>query len=529
VRFSYLVGAAWIVYIPIMLFAYALSPVGAGVDGLSAALMILLAVEVALIAFVAPSLRANAFLLWMAVFLLLFIAFPFIGYVTRPESFPAPWMPLVHGAASTNAALALVVVGTAFVAGGYAVGAALAVRGVRREARSTVSIAPCYFVALSSIYVVVAVMLVWRYSVYYVGSAPFAGVWWRRLLSGYELTWIALMYVTVNWRALSRTARLAFLLPSATYVLATALLGSRSAVFYIGLLFIQILLVIRGDFRLSMRLLRVLIWTTLLAVVLFPVATRARRFRAELFQTGDRLMLSDVQREVATSVTVADMGALLTPIFQRLNYLDPLVYVMDAPSSVTLEARHYMSFRHSLKSFINIVTPGTPFPEVWWEGANVFGIVYLQNPREFFEEVQGFTAGLSLWGLCFVVFGWLGSLSALFGIGGISGYVYGRIPFVVPGWLVPYLQVWVFVRLLGLLDGFGFDSWLAGVVYEVVPLCLLLIFLWPGVRTHDAHRGLVPKLCPLRRGIADGMECVPLERKQREMRRDPRHEDGSGS
>lgn len=222
--------------------------------------------------------------------------------------------------------------------------------------------------------------------------------------------------------------------------------GSRSAVMKAAMmLFASLLVVYQNKLALSPKSLLVLVLAAVLAVTAFPLATERRIETADAYRK-DRLDFSSEHypANVGGTDTLplyerAKLSQLLGEVLNRLGQIDYAILVLtQSPNQASLDK--YMSSEYIVKSIVNYL-PGTPFPKAELNTSRVLNIVY-RGFDEDYVRTHGYEAQLwTMWGLGFVIFGWLGGLLAIFA----GGFVLGMSYCLICRWhgaYQPYAKAW---------------------------------------------------------------------------------------
>ncbi len=310
------------------------------------------------------------------------------------------------------------------------------------------------------------------------------------------------MYLLDHWRDLRWRSRALIGLPIALSYLLRVVAGSRSVVFYAGLFVLQYFLVKRGDFQVQRRLALGLVASAVVAIVLFPVASEARFFWSRAFASGFEI------EEAKAGLTESfrswrDPEVYVAPL-SRLDLFGVVLLIVDGPESPLIDPAPHLGPVHDFKAFVNIITPGEPFPGVL-ESSLTFNLIYLGLPASYFADFNRVTTTWTMWGLAYAWKGFAGGLILMFFLAATCTLLYRVTIAWGNGPFSRYVSVWLFVKLTEQLQTFGFDMSMAYVVYDLMAFVPAMLLLWFGVRLRPlANGGSATIVPPQRRPPAEG-------------------------
>jgi hypothetical protein len=274
------------------------------------------------------------------------------------------------------------------------------------------------------------------------------------------------------------------------------LTGTRQVILSMLIVTVMSLLSSRGDFRFPVRLVATGMLLIPLSVVGFAAATTVRDYWDFSRKAGHYLRPSEfVDAYVANNDAPQSFRRLLFPLFFRLNGTDAVAIIL---SDTGVDLERFVSPSNDLKSFINVVMPGTPFPQAY-EPSKTFLVVYRNYPMEYLSAFYA-TTMWTLWGYVYAEFGWWPGLEAVFAIGLLLAVVYGLFLRWHSGY-APYAQVWWLLSGYAVYNSFGFDTDAATSLYQLMAFVDTLILLTLFKRWGEARRRGRTRTTPRRRAV----------------------------
>jgi hypothetical protein len=449
-------------------------------DGLSLALAVVLMLTVSGIVLAVR--RSGAPLeLVLVMYTLLFFGPPLLAYQLYPGVLPLGsryLVPLIV-AEHTNRALIYTIIGHVLVLAGLAAGRFVAAPrdGYRRVA--PLRIAPRHLIAVYFLMMLgeLAIGLsVGSYSTVKVeGAVSGKLLLFSRFFSSDTVIYVAIVVASYYWSTYTKWQRRVLAAAVLVATVYRTVTGTRQIILMLSLVLAMSLIAARGDFRIPGRFITLGLILAPLSLVAFGAATQVRAYWDMSQRQGHLLRPGEF---IAAMLEADDSGrdqesllSKLYPIFFRLNGLDPAAIIL---SDTGTDTHTYVNPANDVKSFVNVIVPGTPFPEAV-EPSKTFLVVYRGYPREYLNYYY-VTTMWTLWGYTYADFGWWGGMAALFLIGGILSVGYC----LLTRWHSPYApfyRLWWLLSAYYLYASFGYDTDLATSVEVLLPLCTTLAVL----------------------------------------------------
>lgn len=420
----------------------------------------------------------------LALFLFLFYAIPFLGYVIYPKR--TPYLMEVPGAASAmNMALLLTILGALLVPAGFEVGYRKAWRAVRNRYSSQSSYLGFsirgvqikegkYLVRLA---VVLALCL---YSIliipgHYVSTYAGEGTWWRHLVSFEPVILLGTVFVLENRTSLRTRTKFMIVGPILAWQVLTIIQGSRSSLFELGLIILSYFLLRSPSFRIPRKAFLWLFILAAFAVITYPIGYAMRFFQAEAFKGQIAFSLSTLFSAIEAAYSRLSFEKIFIAIGARLSYLDQLLLMMRGP---LVNPSPYVGILHDMKALVDAFLPRSlkPFPNVI-DSSSTFPIVYMGIPVHQILDYQKLTMPWQVWGLVYQYFGWFFALPGFFFAGFLSGRIVGWLPSLFAAPYRVYVTIWVFLLGFTLIDNFGLDTFFAWGMYNVSQYVVVLILM----------------------------------------------------
>ncbi|RJR40167.1 MAG: O-antigen polysaccharide polymerase Wzy [Desulfobacteraceae bacterium] len=278
------------------------------------------------------------------------------------------------------------------------------------------------------------------------------------------------------------------------YVLVTVSSGSRSAVMRVVIIFPVIIAILNTRPQIDLvKFVNASLVAICLALAAFPIATlnRARIFASHYDSTA----ILDAAKEVSVREGV---GGLVAGAFNRMGTIDyPILIVTQEGDKEAKEK--YLNISYPIKNIINMLLPGTPFPESAIMTSRSVDVIYRGGAETDMYE-RYFSEFWTLWGISYVYFGWLGGIISMFLFGFVSHVLYMMIVKNFHGWLQIYLRLWFVVYLTGgIVGNMGIDSafttgFFGLIQFSALTLCIYLINALSGF-----FRGFCTQICKAQR------------------------------
>jgi len=392
------------------------------------------------------------------------------GYMLYPVNFPFGGMDWARVAVDdVNRALVFIVFGILAALGGFIAGSYVAAFVPRAERATPAPISARRLALIGIAFVALELYVGIRFSRFSTDVSTEEGAFYlMRLFSSDAVLIVCLVLLAYRWTLLRRSERMTLIATAILIVVHKTLVGSRAGLFVLLMLFFVIMLDRFGDFRLSRRAVTIVFVAAAGTLIAFPVATIVRDYWLLSSRVSYRLSLAEFWRDRAAGEGGHDPTPLLRSFFARLNGLDPVATIATGHSR---DYEQYVSLTNDVKSFINIITPGTPFPEAL-ERSKTFAIVYRGYPEVYLQNTY-VTWMWTIWGDCYGLFGfsggllWMLFLCALFSAGfavlariRLRGSTYVRVSYL--------FFTYTFVT------SFGLDTFAADMVYYLLPLFVVL-------------------------------------------------------
>jgi hypothetical protein len=409
--------------------------------------------------------------LLLATIVFLFVGSPILGYLLYPEGFAPTSVEIV------NSALLYVVIGSAAAILGINWGSKQfkSVYVSKENApRSQYFLSPRVFFALCLIISAIGFI----YTLTYFGFSTLISeqtdrgnyAFLIRLINREVLIMIGLAIVSESWSTVSKTERKLLLLSIVMLLLESTLGGSRSALFNPLIFVFMIQTIKKGNFSLGHKRILIIIITLTISVIIYPIASGLR----EYWIRASRLKNYP---DIYTFVQFAGEGYhgsndlfldMIYPVLARMNILDPIVSIM---SSNREDANVYVNLSNELKSFVNIITPGDPFPKTI-ETSKVFLVVYKGYTLEHLD-IYYTSCMYSLWGICYALFGSIGGIVAIFSIMFFVASAYQWLRRLKTRFST-YWQLLLLYCIYTLILSYGFSSTLSTAVYLLISSAWIL-------------------------------------------------------
>ena len=260
------------------------------------------------------------------------------------------------------------------------------------------------------------------------------------------------------------------------YIFVTALCGSRAGVLRVVTALMIIPIVIQGNFRLKLgKFLTAILLLGGLSLAIFP------------FATMNRLAITASHRDnpyayeyaIAESKDLKMYGKLSARVLNRLAVLDYPILIVTQEGDPEAKEK-YINLLYPTKNIINMLMPGNPFPDAKIMTSRVVDVIY-RGASEPPMYSRYFSEHWTLWGLAYVLFGWLGGLFAILFIGFIIHSLYALIIMLFSGTYQFYLRLWLLLYVTqGIIGNMGVDSAFTTIFFgllqfTVLYFCLFLI------------------------------------------------------
>ncbi|MEO8033374.1 MAG: hypothetical protein ABI837_03005 [Acidobacteriota bacterium] len=365
-----------------------------------------------------------------------------------------------------NRGLLYLCLGTAVFVAGVRVGAAVSPprARARRSGPPPVNLGPLFFVGVYQVaFELMAGLYFGRFST--IISDANGGGWVGlvgRLVSSTTFVFLAVPVLIHQGRAMPSLKRNLLVAATVGVLLHETLVGSRQAVLVALLIGLAVLFDCRGDFFFRRRALLTLAAAALGCVFTFPAATIVRDYWNLSKSAGHNLSWSEF-RDIESQPSAARPN-MIKVLALRLNGLDPIFAVS---SGHVVERDKYISVPIVLKSFVNVVVPGTPWPEAR-ELSKTFLITYEGYPPEFLDYFY-VTCMYTVWGDSWAMFGFAKGLLAMMVLGGVLAIVFSvltrRRRRSSVFWRVAFIYM-----IYAVTVSFGMDTVGATAVYLALPL-----------------------------------------------------------
>lgn len=332
---------------------------------------------------------------------------------TLPFSKSAYHKEIILGAPEINMSLLFILLGTGLIMGGYTIGNNLFDRSVlarhtrsfRKTELSSRSLVFLFFVSA-----VIGSLLTYGLNFTVFSSEKSA---WRSLIMLANVLLSIDVAAFFAWGFLiykdqrSKMERFYLWLVPILYGLFMTAGASKGAIFRIVFFALCLLLCKSANFRL--RLFHFAWAIPLLAAVSVPLYYVGALYRLQQIK-GTEISVEDTIKTVSYGgVDDLTIPQLIAPILDRLGDIDYPVSVIALPEDT--ENSKYMTLSYNIKSFLNMMVPGTIFPEAKLSTARTMPIIFRsideahQMDNEFYNN-ETWTA----WGIAHANFGWGGGL-----------------------------------------------------------------------------------------------------------------------
>jgi hypothetical protein len=271
------------------------------------------------------------------------------------------------------------------------------------------------------------------------------------------------------------------------FVLIEVILGSRSGGLTSLLLLIAGALVLKGNFRGSIKnYAMILIMVMVLSLFSFYAGTAVR---SAMISERDRLTaISDLHmgrragfdfmKGVVKEEVRYDIS-LISPLNRLGAAFDTALLTLSLdPDREMLERT--MNMGYAIKSAINIIVPGTFFSDAKVNTALLWPFIYESRNKHLLQTGYYESFLWTAWGVAFAMFGWGMGLIALL----VAGIILQSIYIVISSGYVafqPYLSTLFLLNVFSFYMAMGLDDWLVGV--ERSFFSLFVVFLMLGVLT----------------------------------------------
>lgn len=199
-------------------------------------------------------------------------------------------------------------------------------------------------------------------------------------------------------------------------------------------------------------------------LLIFPFATMSRIF----ISSGSLDYTVAETRSLRTRP-----GGIIAPVLNRLGWvLDYPVLIVTQEGDSEAKGK-YMNLLCPTKNIINMLVPGNPFPEAKIMTSRVVDVIY-RGAVEPSMYSRYFSEYWTLWGLAYVLFGWLGGLLPILFIGFIIHSLYALIIMLFSGLYQFYLKLWLlFYVTMGIIGNMGFDSAFTALFFGLLQFTVL--------------------------------------------------------
>jgi hypothetical protein len=462
------------------------------VNEITIALTFILMVEMQIAILTITHRNAPLSLLFVTLVFLYFGA-PIIGYLLYPDEFL-----LLHSVEDVNRALLYLVMGSATAIWGIKWGSRRFTSSTRKDPNRPFYSSPRVFFIVTMAYIGIGIWIVLTYRkattlIDYVRGGPFSFL--TRFVDVTILLIIGLVLAIEHWPKFSKSGRMLLFISITMVVLMNGIFGARSTIYVVVLFVLMLLFIKKGNFRVGRSAIILTILAILASMLAFSIITNVR----EYWKMGATLEHYPSIEEFIQAAKGGETGStdqfkdLIYPVLYRLNGLDSLVIVTSCNRE---DASLYINLVNEFKSFVNIITPGDPFPGIR-ETSKMFLVAYKDVPIEYLDSYY-VTSMYTLWGIFYADFGYIGGLLAT-----------GAFMFFVAGvyqWLSRlktcfniYWRLWWLIFADSVILSFGLDRIFAQAIYRLIPgvlLLAILAYLSPSRKIDlNGPKGRVPRAC----------------------------------
>lgn len=258
----------------------------------------------------------------------------------------------------------------------------------------------------------------------------FATLLFKKIVSG-KSNWMAIIMVVL------------------CYIFLSGLGGSRVGALRVIIFLVLALIAIGNNLRFRIRKLCMIFFILgAVGLLIFPFATISRI----------SISSGSFDYAVAETRSLKTIKGLAARVLNRLGYvLDSPVLIVTQEGDPEAKAK-YMNLLYPTKNIINMLVPGNPFPEAKIMTSRVIDVIY-RGANEPNMYSRYFSEYWTLWGLAYVLFGWLGGILAILFIGFIIHSLYALIIMLFSGLYQFYLRLWLLLYVTqGIIGNMGFDS-----------------------------------------------------------------------
>lgn len=473
-RYSRVLASVMGVYAVVVVCAYVAYGDNALVNGWTVALAIVMATVFACVLLTTPARSADLEIMFVST-AALYLCPPVVLYLAAPAWFPfGNFDGFVRlGVDDVNRALLFVNVGTLVAVAGMRLAALVMSPRPRRERSVPKLVSVRGLIVLGVTYMAIELFIGFRFHRFStdIGDSQGPYISLIRLISFGSVSFIGVVVGMYHWRELKLGQRAALVGSVPVVVAYWTLGGSRQAFLTLLVLCLAISLDRFGDFKISRRAFVIVFLGGIASVMAYPVATTIREYWNYSERGGHYLSWAEfkaAEEEMGNAVRTSGLPFL---IGSRLNGLDPIAVIAAGHST---DKARYVSVKNDIESFINIVVPGTPFPEAR-ERSKTFLIVYRGYPKEYLDQFY-VTSMWTLWGDSYALFGFYGGLVWMFVLSAgvtMAFSIVSRRARPTSG----YFRLLFLNMIYYLTLSFGLDTVGATAVYLAIPLTLTLLAL----------------------------------------------------
>ncbi|MFA5902866.1 MAG: hypothetical protein WC836_02960 [Desulfobacula sp.] len=238
------------------------------------------------------------------------------------------------------------------------------------------------------------------------------------------------------------------------YIAMTVLGGSRAGTMRVIMSLAVIVIILYGNARIKIiKLINILLLLITLSLAVFPLATFSRL----MIIGSHREDNSPIEFATEETQNLVEIKGLIARVCNRMGTIDYPILIATQEGDKAAQSKFH-AIQYPIKNIINMLLPGTPFPENAIMTSRAIDIIYRGGPEtDMYERYN--SEFWTLWGITYIYFGWFGGILAMFCTGFICHMLYGIIVTHLPGLQKFYLRLWfLYYAMNGIIWNMGIDS-----------------------------------------------------------------------
>lgn len=292
------------------------------------------------------------------------------------------------------------------------------------------------------------------------------------------LIFILLVMVITRWCVSSQTDKRIFIFIIIAYVALKVLSGSRSSLYFIFLYFIYFILTFRGDYVVRYKIMLFVIGLVMLGTLLYPISKAFKNIVQ--YSYGSTISYTYIKEGFSLSDTLTDFmehrTASFLEIVDRLATMTGQLKIITGQQVIPVE--EHINLINIFKRTINDLVPGDVFTDLI-PTQTVYATVYGgESPKDVIYGGEFY----SLYGVCYVLFGYGGALLVLFLTATMIGYLWKRLYVSHTSLKLIFLGLYI-ITFDDLLNNMLIEGWLTENVFKRLLSFLLIVLILRAIRS----------------------------------------------